>query len=235
MASDNTTFIIVLGLIILVILYYLLSSDPIHNEGELQTRKNNSETLDDASDEQTSDQSDNSDIEVESSESIDTIRERAQGMNGPYYRGRHGGYRHSSYKDLGGENSYNEVDKHFKIDDITKRHVDDYVPIDESGDVGAPINISNNKGTEKDKYDVDGYLPKEKEKNWFETVDTVDVKNKHLINIYRPIGANTIGSSHKVSVYDIRGNDGAICPKMVVSPWNQSSVEPDVSSKSLCA
>jgi hypothetical protein len=74
-----------------------------------------------------------------------------------------------------------------------------------------------------------------KEKDWFETIETVDVKNSHLINIYRPIGANTIGSTHKAAIYDIRGLDKAVCPKFVVSPWLQSSYEPDRSSKGICS
>jgi len=107
--------------------------------------------------------------------------------------------------------------------------------MDESDENGANVNIPNNKGTEKDKYNVDNYLPQQKEKDWFETIETVDVKNSHLINIYRPIGANTIGTTHKNSTYDWRGTDNAVCPKFVVSPWLQSSIEPDRSMKSLCS
>jgi hypothetical protein len=176
----------------------------------------------------------NMDDSVDSS--LEIIKERAMGMNGPYFRRRSGGkYKHDSYIALGAGDSLKNIDRQFKVSDVTKNYTDRYVPVAESDELGAPINIINNKGTENDKYNVNSYLPQEKEKDWFETIETVDVKNSHLINIYRPIGADTIGSTHKNSSYDLRGNDKAVCPKFVVAPWLQSSIEPDRSTKSLCA
>jgi hypothetical protein len=244
MVSDNTIFMIVFGLIIVGILYYLLSSEPIHNEGKLQMKENYTSNNGDDSDDQSSNtqtqnsQSDvDSDSNMDSDSSLETIRERAMGRNGPHYRRMCGlnKYKHSSYRANEDDNNYNDINCHFKVENILKNQIDKYSPIDESNEGSpSPINIENNKGTEKEKYDIDGYLPKEKEKDWFETIEAVDVKNSHLINIYRPIGANTIGSSHKNSTYDLRGTDSAVCPKFVVSPWNQSSIEPDRSMKSLC-
>jgi len=168
--------------------------------------------------------------------SVEIIKERAMGLNGPYFRRKNGGqYKENSYVALGNDKNYKEIDRHFKVEDVSKNYTDRFMPVDESSGQGAPIDITNNKGTEKDKYNVNSYLPQEKEKDWFETIETVDVKNSHLINIYRPIGANTIGSTHKNSTYDLRGTDKAVCPKFVVSPWLQSSIEPDRSMKSLCA
>jgi len=77
----------------------------------------------------------------------------------------------------------------------------------------------------RDKYDISKIIPQSKEKDWFETIETVDVKNSHLINIYRPIGVTTIGSGS--TMHDIRGLDKAVCPKFVVSPWLQSTAVPD--------
>jgi len=168
--------------------------------------------------------------------SLEIIRERAMGLDGPYWRRKNGNrYKHDSYRSTGAGNSLKQVNKQFKIEDITKNYTDRFVPIDENEGEQAPVNIKNIKGTEKDKYNSNFFLPQQKEKDWFETIETVDVKNSHLINIYRPIGANTIGSTHKCAIYDIRGLDKAVCPKFVVSPFLQSSVEPDRSSKSLCA
>jgi hypothetical protein len=168
--------------------------------------------------------------------SLEIIRERAMGMNGPYFRRKNGGkFKHDSYRALGAGTNMKEVDGQFKVPDVTKNYTDRFVPMDESGGMNAPVNIPNIKGTEKDKYNVNSFMPQEKEKDWFETIETVDVKNSHLINIYRPIGADTIGSTHKYAIYDIRGLDKAVSPKFVVSPWLQSSAEPDRSSKSLCA
>lgn len=173
-----------------------------------------------------------------SDESLEIIRNRAMGLNGPYYRKTHGDkYKHNSYRALGADTDLRQINRQFKIDDVTKNYTDRFVPIDDDDgcEQHAPVHIKNIKGTEADKYNSNNFLPQEKEKDWFETIETVDVKNTHLINIYRPIGANTIGSTHKGAIYDIRGLDKAVCPKFVVSPFLQSSWEPDRSSKSLCA
>ena len=260
MASDNTTVMIVIGSILLLSLIYLFSGNPIHNEGALQMKKantnndnendnendteysrrlndqdsDNSTRMDAASSDYVS--SDDADADDSVDSSLEIIKERAMGMNGPYYRRKNGGkFKHNSYRSLGSGNTTKQVDKYFKVPDITKNYNDRFVPVDESGGQNAPVNIPNIKGSENEKYSVNSFLPQEKEKDWFETIETVDVKNSHLINIYRPIGANTIGNTHKAAIYDIRGLDKAVCPKFVVSPWLQSSYEPDRSSKSLCA
>jgi hypothetical protein len=265
MTSDNTSLVIVFALILLLSLYYLFGSNPTHNEGSLpplnERRKkrrtkckpnmendvvivddetndsdvsngNNSTYTDGSSSSDGSNSNDNDSVDS----SIEIIRERSMGMNGPFFRKKNGGkYKHDSYRALGSGDTLTQIDKQFKVTDVTKNYNDRFVPMNESGDDHAPVNFKNNKGTEKDKYNIDSYLPQEKEKDWFETIDTVNVKNSHLINLYRPIGANTIGSSHKEAIYDIRGLDNAVCPKFVVSPWLQSSTEPDESLKSLCS
>jgi hypothetical protein len=276
MPSDNTVVMILLGVVILLSLYYLFSGKPIHNDGSLQTKQslnaktyndndNNSEMSSNSSNDTSKSMSESesasrlhhnetekslrkenekrnyvarnqADTDDSVDSSLEIIKERAMGLDGPYFRRKNGGrYKHDSYRALGAGTNLKEIDKQFKIPDVTKNYTDRFVPIDESGAQNAPVDIPNNKGTEKEKYDSNSYLPQEKERDWFETIETVDVKNSHLINIYRPIGANTIGSTHKYAIYDIRGLDKAVCPKMVVSPWLQSSAEPDRSSKSLCA
>lgn len=264
MSSDNTPLLIVLGSILLLSLFYLFGNGPIHNEGQLQFKRNKNQCNNNDNDDNDNDENDNdadndsatrdqdsgddADSDDNSSatqqdsdadDSVDTtreiIRKRAMGQNNLYFRKKSGGkYKHDSYRALGSGECNKAIDKYFKVSDVTKNYTDRYSPIDESCGEGAPINIRNNKGTEKDKYDVNGFLPQEKNKDWFECIEPVNVKQSNLINIYRPIGTNTIGSSHRICSYDIRGNDKAICPKFNVSPWMQSSVEPDRSMKSLC-
>ena len=77
----------------------------------------------------------------------------------------------------------------------------------------------------------EGLLPVE-EKDWFEDVTPTRIKNRHLINIYRPVGVNTIASSLKNPSLDIRGNPAN--PKTVVSPFLNSSIEPDHNIRGLC-
>jgi hypothetical protein len=86
---------------------------------------------------------------------------------------------------------------------------------------------------EEDIFKAEDYLPKEKKDDWFEVMpEAISVKNRHLINVTRPVGVNTIGTTLKNPSYDIRGNPP--CPKFVVSPWMQSSYEPDTNIKGLC-
>ena len=77
----------------------------------------------------------------------------------------------------------------------------------------------------------EGLLPVE-EKDWFEDVTPTRIKNRHLINIYRPVGVNTISTSLKNPSLDIRGNPAN--PKTVVSPFLNSSIEPDHNIRGLC-
>jgi hypothetical protein len=88
--------------------------------------------------------------------------------------------------------------------------------------------------TPEEIFNIHNYLPQESNKDWFEVMpEPVSVKNRHLINISRHVGVNTIGSSLRNPSYDIRGS--VPCPKMVVSPWLQTTIEPDINIKSLCA
>jgi hypothetical protein len=77
----------------------------------------------------------------------------------------------------------------------------------------------------------EGLLPVE-EKDWFEDVTPTKIKNRHLINIYRPVGVNTISTSLKNPSLDLRGAPAN--PKQVISPFLNSSIEPDHNIKGLC-
>lgn len=97
----------------------------------------------------------------------------------------------------------------------------------------APFKPSGMKKDDVDIFDSNNYLPQDKNDDWFEVMpEPISVKNRHLINVSRPVGVNTIGSTLKNPSYDIRGTPA--CPKFVVSPWMQSSIEPDTNIKGLC-
>lgn len=116
---------------------------------------------------------------------------------------------------------------------------DKFLPIDESGgglavfkSKGRATCGSNQNCEPEDLFDVDKYLPQEVNDDWFEVQpEPISVKNRHLINITKPIGINTIGTSLRNASHDIRGS--VANPKFVVSPWLQSSIEPDVNLKPL--
>ena len=85
-------------------------------------------------------------------------------------------------------------------------------------------------------YDAKDFLPKEINDQWFDT-DFSQAKNNinddKLINTERyVIGINTVGQSLKNASYDIRGTIAN--PKFSVSPWNNSTYEPDYNIKPLC-
>jgi hypothetical protein len=112
-----------------------------------------------------------------------------------------------------------------------------FEPLDDTnkgGDSYAPVSLGKaRKQTAKDIYNLDNFLPKQVNEDWFDNVpEPISVKNRYLINISKQVGVNTIGSSHKNASWDLRGE--VYCPKFVVSPWMQSSIEPDTSLVGLC-
>ena len=79
----------------------------------------------------------------------------------------------------------------------------------------------------------DDLLPKKNE-NWFETPSVgtkIDDANLLADAIFKT-GVDTIGSTRKNPSYDMRGNIPN--PKFPISPWNNSSYEPDNNLKGLC-
>jgi len=104
------------------------------------------------------------------------------------------------------------------------------VPDDSKTDV---VDLHRNNLTN---YNAKDYLPKEINDDWFNT-DFSQAKYKmnddKLINTDKYIiGINTVGQSLKNASYDIRG--AVNVPKYTVSPWNNSTIEPDYNIKPLC-
>lgn len=92
---------------------------------------------------------------------------------------------------------------------------------------------SNQNCSPEELYDADKYLPQEINKDWFEVpAEPVSVKNRHLVNVIRPFGIDTIVSSKKGAGQDLRGTIPN--PKTVVAPWLNSSIEPDFNIVSFC-
>ena len=85
-------------------------------------------------------------------------------------------------------------------------------------------------------YNAKDFLPKEINDQWFDTDFSqakTNISDDKLINTDRyVIGINTVGQSLKNASYDIRGTIAN--PKFSVSPWNNSTYEPDYNIKPLC-
>ena len=227
MKGNDEMCMIIMVVIFAVAVYYLFisnnkmraisSNEHYSNEELLNTNNSDNSTNDTSKLDSIEPENDTVSEPVSSSEdeSIQRIRKRAKGRNV---------VKSHSYRNT--TENLDGVNNQFNVRDVMNNSNEQILNIDEDGDQ-APINIQNVPATEKDKYNLDNYLPLEtKDNDWFETIETTNVKNKHLINIYRPCGVNTSGSSHKNVSQDIRGEPP--CPKDVVAPWYQSSIEPDV-------
>jgi hypothetical protein len=82
-------------------------------------------------------------------------------------------------------------------------------------------------------FKVQDYLPQDKINGWFDVPEsTVTLTDVNLIDNRDFIGVNTVGSSLRNASLDLRS--APPCPRVLVSPWNQSTIEPDVNLKSIC-
>ena len=106
-------------------------------------------------------------------------------------------------------------------------------PVRASNNVISAVDI--NKNNVKN-YNAKDFLPKEINDQWFDTDFSqakTNISDDKLINTERyVIGINTVGQSLKNASYDIRGTIAN--PKFSVSPWNNSTYEPDYNIKPLC-
>lgn len=102
-----------------------------------------------------------------------------------------------------------------------------------AGVTADTLNLNKNNVTN---YNSKDFLPKEVNDEWFDTDFSQakhNIKDDKLINTERYIiGVNTVGQSLKNASYDIRGTIPN--PKFSVSPWNNSTYEPDYNLKPLC-
>ena len=97
------------------------------------------------------------------------------------------------------------------------------------------FNKQYQKTNNQDTFDINSYIPKEINNDWFQqdlsNYPTLD-QNK-LIDISQDcIGINTVGNTLKNASWDIRGN--IPCPKKNVGPFLNSSYDPDTNIRSLC-
>ncbi len=152
-------------------------------------------------------------------------------------KSRSGKYKRLNYKDGRRGQTTEDVAKYF--DDNNSLVKDGQLANNEfegnnEGDNLAPYRPGPKQPlNDEDIFKSDNFLPKETNQDWFEVMpEPISVKNRHLINVSRPVGVNTIGNSLRNASWDIRGSPP--CPKFVVSPWQQSTIEPDYNIKGLC-
>jgi hypothetical protein len=86
-----------------------------------------------------------------------------------------------------------------------------------------------------DLFDINKMLPHDVEEQWFDVeplVTTKKIKGTHLIHPKVHMGVNTVMSSLRNGTHDLRGDIPN--PKIKVSPWNNSTIEPDTNLKGIC-
>ena len=147
---------------------------------------------------------------------------------------RHGEYKKVSYagntRDQTGTQS---LDDFFDIGNpLNENENADYYPNDEGSSLAAYSGSPRRELSDEEKFNASALLPKEEKQDWFDDVTPQKIKNRHLINIYRPIGVNTVITSRKNPSLDLRGNP--VNPKTFVSPFLNSSIEPDVNARGIC-
>ena len=135
-------------------------------------------------------------------------------------------YKRASFKD-GVRGGYSPaIDKFFENENPLKEDEMVVRPIEDSGTPLYEIPPEPNaKLSDEEKFNIAGLLPSDKNKGWFEDVQGEAIKNTYLINIHRPVGIDTVNSTLKNATYDSRGEP--TITKNIVSPWLQSSIEPD--------
>lgn len=237
MPEKTSTTTVIVGLILLVILLitgmtYMNCKKPDSSNVERMTNEASSddESLD--STQTTNDAS--SDSSTESSQSYDnksnnTQESQSTSNNIVIRRGKNANtsseYKNMSYaeNDRGGAG---DIDRYFADGDIDATAG--------PNNFGALDSVSNKYAAYDTKKTDEGLLPVEdvSEVGWFEDHPPVNVKNSHIINIYRQVGVNTQGSSRKNASLDLRGTPAN--PKTIISPFLNTSIDPDVNIKGLC-
>lgn len=149
-----------------------------------------------------------------------------------------GEYKRSSYAcnkrdQVGTQN----LDDFFELGNpFNENNNNDFYGNDEGSNLAAYAGCGSKKLSDEEKFNSSALLPKENNNDWFDTcADTtkgLSIKNRHLINTNRPMGVSTISTQRKNPSYDVRGNPAN--PKYVVSPFLNSSYEPDINASGIC-
>lgn len=229
--NEYYIFLIILFIVGFFIIYYFFTKEPITNVGVVNDENNVdvNDVIDNLNQEELNEHSMTPEEENIEQETLDKFNWKNKADNNyaksNYATGVRGKYGNHAWDKVYQNNS----------NAITGSFVDNngFAPLDETkGSYATYEGKGNAKLTPDELFKVDKLLPQEVKPDWFDVMpEPIKVKNRHLINVVRPVGINTIGTSLKNPSYDLRGSPP--CPKHVVSPWLQSSYEPDLNIKGL--
>ena len=118
---------------------------------------------------------------------------------------------------------------------------DDSVPMPRSSK-GSGASLNNNNTFDPSLFNyvkdpvlhADDLLPVNNAENEYNkySIETPFMDANLCADAQNRVGNDTVGSTKKNATYDLRGN--VPCPKFSVSPWNNSTYEPDYNIKPLC-
>lgn len=222
--SDSNKILILILLVGLVI--YLLSgsnkkSEPIHNQGSLQQSLTNS--LKNTDTDSLPNNTDNSSTDSSNSGSRNSLASNIVANN----------FKTVNYAD-GDRNQASNLDSFFNNENPLDQPSNGFISSSDGRNYASYTPGTGEKQQDDDKFDSSALLPQE-QKDWFDDPQAKKgINSPHLINIYRTTGLNTVQTTLKNASWDIRGAPPN--PKYVVSPWGNSSYEPDNNLKngSLC-
>lgn len=233
----NENKILVLLLLVVVAVYLLSSSqkaDPIHNEGMLTYDPKLSDNFNDVIDTDVADNSstDTKSIETVSNNSNNSSNSTRSSISSEALAN----YKSSSYDKGNRSAKSEELDKFFEGNYPQKAGNSGFAPMVENDGKFAAYTSGNTakKLSDKDKFDPNSLLPREKNNEWFDDpFDQTTSKSSHLINIYRPMGVRSAQTT-KARSHDLRPVPPN--PKYPVSPFGNSSWEADgrLNDKALC-
>jgi hypothetical protein len=238
MQLSNTTKFLLVGAVFLVIVILVRNSgEPFQNDGVLTYEQDAKERAGLVDENKVDIQNLPLDLDSENSSNMmdhePRLRNKFNNKNMAT-----GGYKHSSYAEGDRREKSADFDQFFESNNElvsgSYKENDGFSGRDESnGQLAGYRPGKKQQLSDEDIFRADDYLPQEGNKDWFEVMpEPISVKNRHLINVTRPVGVNTIGSSLKNASYDLRGTP--VTPKFVISPFLNSSIEPDISNKGLC-
>ena len=248
--SDRSKVLILVGIIGVFVFFFIQNgnSDVTPNEGALQMNKETNNITNNGTNNGANNDMIEEKREEQSVESNDTVeigsqempKNESASMNTNVIKklktrnsSKDGQFVYSSYVDgrRGGRSS--DLDQFFEDGHPLDKKVG--FERNDKSDYASYVPGKRRKMKDVDKFNADTLLPKENNKDWFmDPYESTSVKNTHLINLYRPVGVNTIQTSLKNPSHDIRGTPTN--PKYAVSPWMNSSYEPDTNlrNQSLC-
>jgi hypothetical protein len=230
--------IIIIGVVTVVILYLLYSQK---EENLANIDNDNTDNIDNTSNSTYSNtintintmntintentmNTDNSDLMMDNVYDQD-LKKKMKGKNSA----KDGEYKKISYSEGKRSGNIKSLDEFFdQGEPLNTNDNNNYLPNDIGSTFASYSGKPRTEISDEEKFNASALLPKEEKQDWFEDVTPQKIKNKHLINIYRPIGVNTVVTSHKNGSRDLRGNP--VNPKTFVSPFLNSSIEPDINN-----